>query len=65
MKKYVIEYEMENGENDLLNFHDEAEAMEAYEDLKSDSECNYAILKCYLVYGGICQAEMTMKEYKK
>ena len=65
MTKYVIEYEMKNGEGDHITTYDEDEAVTEMEEIKADPECVSATLKELFIYGGICQGENIIEEFTR
>lgn len=64
MKKYEIYYETE-AEADTLTYYDEDEAETEYEDITSDPQTIAATLKEFYIYGGMCQGENVIREYRK
>lgn len=65
MKRYEIEYETDDFNGDYFTTYDEDEAEKEFRDIIDDEHTTEATLKEYYIYGGICQGEKLLQEYRR
>ena len=65
MKRFEIEWETDDNEGDYIVLYDEDEAETEFRDIIDDPRTTWATLTEFYIYGGMCQGDKLLQEYKR
>lgn len=65
MYTYRLEFEMMTGEFESIESNNFDEIESHFDEIIKNKDCTEAIITEFFIYGGICQGEKVLKNYKK